>query len=571
MKRPLLITSLAVGLALLWAGVVEAHANLVRSVPAAGATLDTAPANMLLEFSEELDPEYSRVQLFDSQNKLVNPGPGTIDPAQPKVMTLALGNLSNGSYTALWRTRSAADGHITNGSIPFGIGVPAASSGLIPPRNAPDPALEPPPLLDSVARWLNWLAAAVAWGWLPFGLLVWRPLAGTAAPSEALRKQLSTLILFGTLAFILTNIFFVLEQAATAAEVPVWQALGAPLFEFLGGASGRLWLLRLGVIVVVGVLGLRLQWDGKDSLALWWLGLGLVAIGILTFSLSAHAAAVEDNRAVAVLMDWLHVTAMVAWLGGLVPLTLMVLDIRRQPNADSPLPKLIPRFSALAITCVITLAVSGLYSYLLHVNQLDLLLLTTYGRVLSVKTALFGILIALGAVNLVILSPRLRSQGAALAQAFGRTVRVELFVGALVLLAVGLLTSVAPSQTAWALHQQQVVRLTKQAVLNNVTLKVQVAPGQAGNNEFAVDVTDQRPNAEQSPGTVILRLSRSDVDTGTLQVATHSTDGQRFTAQGSFVSIAGQWQVEVIFQRPNFDDVRAKFDLNFDPSAPNGS
>jgi copper transport protein len=162
-------------LALLITRPVDAHANLVKSDPSAGALLQTAPKAIVLVFSEELDPSFSRVQLYNSQNQIVNPGPGVVDPASPLIMRLALGDLPKDSYTAIWRSRSAADGHITEGGVPFGIGVAATTASLIPAPGTPDPALETPPLWDSAARWLMLVMLALAFGGLPFGLLVWRP------------------------------------------------------------------------------------------------------------------------------------------------------------------------------------------------------------------------------------------------------------------------------------------------------------------------------------------------------------------------------------------------------------
>ena len=80
-------------LVLLIARPVDAHANLVKSDPPAGALLQTAPKEMVLEFSEELDPSFSRVQLLNSKNQVINAGPGVIDTATPTVMRLALGDL----------------------------------------------------------------------------------------------------------------------------------------------------------------------------------------------------------------------------------------------------------------------------------------------------------------------------------------------------------------------------------------------------------------------------------------------------------------------------------------------
>ncbi|HEX9370519.1 MAG TPA: copper resistance CopC family protein, partial [Roseiflexaceae bacterium] len=242
----------AIGLALLLAWPAAAHANLVRSNPAAGATVDQAPPSIELEFSEELDPSFSRAQLFDSQNRQIEPGPGKVDPAAPRVLRLTIPDLQQGSYTVVWRVRSAADGHVTEGSLPFGVGVAAAAASLIPAPGAPDPATLPPPPLDTAARWLNLLAAIGALGGLPFGLLVWRPafqrwnvptfqhsnvaaapLDPCAAADDAMTDILRRLTLVGGLLFLLTNVVFLVAQAAAAAGVPVAQALGAPLLQLL--------------------------------------------------------------------------------------------------------------------------------------------------------------------------------------------------------------------------------------------------------------------------------------------------------------------------------------------------
>src|SRR5919109_1072143 len=99
MGRRLSLVLGALLLALLLSRTAEAHAELVKSTPPAGALLDAPPTEVVLEFSEELDPGFSRVQLFNSMNKVVNAGPGVIDPAAPRVLRLALTPLPRDSYT----------------------------------------------------------------------------------------------------------------------------------------------------------------------------------------------------------------------------------------------------------------------------------------------------------------------------------------------------------------------------------------------------------------------------------------------------------------------------------------
>jgi len=543
----------------------DAHANLVSSDPPAGALLQAAPKALVLEFSEELDPSFSRVQLYNSKNQIVNPGPGVVDPAFPLIMRLALGDLPKDSYTAIWRSRSAADGHITEGVVPFGIGVAATSASLIPAPGAPDPALETPPISDSAARWLMLVMLALAFGGLPFGLLVWRPAmrrarldaADSVAADAAMTSMIRSLVLVGGSLFLLASVFFLVVQAADAAGVPFFQALGAPVVQLLGGRSGQLILARMALTLLIGVLAWRLPPAEHGPAWPWWGALVLTGVIVLTFSLSAHGAAEAQGAAIAVALDWLHVSAMLAWIGGLLPLAFAIRTARRLPERALPLAVLIPRFSWLAFPCVIILMLTGLYSYLLHINQLDLLAATTYGRALLVKIGLFALLFLLGAVNLGLLSRRLRTSGNRLAGAFSRTVRTELVLGMVLLLAVGAMTSVAPSKTAWEQHER--LGLAQEAKEGDVGLTLRVAPAQIGDNEWAVDVTDLRPGAQSAPAKVLLRFDMQGMTMGKLQTETQKANNERYTARGSFTSMGGRWDVEVVLRRAGFDDVRHTF------------
>jgi copper transport protein len=568
-------------IALCWAALLalalvvpaEAHANLLRSNPSAGAVLQTAPNEVRLEFSEELDPSFSRIQLFDSKSQLVDTGPAQVDTADAKIFRLPLHDLPKDSYTAIWRVRSAVDGHIGEGSLPFGVGVEASAGALIPPPGTPDPATIPPPPLDAAARWLTFVLAAVALGGLPYALLVWRPTfqaiqrdkAEQATIDDAVTRAIRRLTIVGGLLFLLANGLFLLTQAAAAAGVPLGQALGAPVAQLLGGRSGQLWLVR--VVLTIGILALawRLPPAGRGTTWRWWLALGLGGAMLLTFSLNAHGAAEAQGAALATALDWLHLAAMVAWLGGLIPLAVTIAVARRVSEGVLSLRALIPRFSRVSAPSVAILTLTGIYAYILHINSLDLVAATTYGRAFAIKIGLFGLLLLLGGLNLFILSPRLRARGNHLARAFVRSVRVELLAGALLLLAVGAMTSVAPSKTAWEAHEQQ--GLAQAATVGDVDLVLRVAPAMIGDNEFAVDVTDRRPNALEAPSKVLLRFDMIGMEMGELQTEAKSTTQQRYTARGSFVSMGGRWHVEVVLRRAGFDDVRHTFEMDIVRSA----
>jgi undecaprenyl-diphosphatase len=129
-----------------------------------------------------------------------------------------------------------------------------------------------------------------------------------------------------------------------------------------------------------------------------------------------------------------------------------------------------------------------------------------------------------------------------------------------VLLAVGVMTSVAPSKTAWEAHER--LGLTQAAQENNVDLTLRVAPAQVGDNEWAVDVTDNRPGAQAAPAKVILRFDMIDMEMEPLRIDTATHDKQRYTARGSYTSMGGRWNVEVVLRRAGFDDVTHTFQLD---------
>ena len=94
-----------------------AHAELRRSDPAAGDTLDRVPTEVFLWFSEPLGTG-SKISVFDNQFQNVDMGQTFIDASDATLMRAKLGSLAPGRYTVNWKA-SAVDGHQTSGSYDF--------------------------------------------------------------------------------------------------------------------------------------------------------------------------------------------------------------------------------------------------------------------------------------------------------------------------------------------------------------------------------------------------------------------------------------------------------------------
>lgn len=107
--------------------------------------------------------------------------------------------------------------------------------------------------------------------------------------------------------------------------------------------------------------------------------------------------------------DVLHLLAMGAWLGGLLPFALLIAVARRAPDIASAdaARQAIWRFSSRCLWAVGLLTAGGIVNAWFLVGGFAGFVGTDYGRVLLIKIGVFLVMFALAAVNREILIPRL--------------------------------------------------------------------------------------------------------------------------------------------------------------------
>ena len=108
-------------LAAIVAAQAHAHAFLDRAEPRVGATVQAAPAQLKLWFTQEIEPAFSTVKVIDSKGRRVDKSDAQVDPARRELMLVSLEALAAGDYTVVWRVVSA-DTHVTEGDFVFHIG-----------------------------------------------------------------------------------------------------------------------------------------------------------------------------------------------------------------------------------------------------------------------------------------------------------------------------------------------------------------------------------------------------------------------------------------------------------------
>ena len=218
---------------------------------------------------------------------------------------------------------------------------------------------------------------------------------------------------------------------------------------------GVVWTLRMllaALTVGVAAWGLCLKVAAHHQN---WMTPLLAAILLASLAGTGHAQIEQGWAGVMhIVADAVHLLAAGAWLGGLIPLALI---LHRYLGTDlnvgsKDVDRILIRFSGMGYLAVAALIGSGLVNGWFLVGSPSGLLNTPYGQILLGKLALFGGMLALALANRFWLVPslgRIRTDAAeGLARSSARLrnhVLGEQFLGWMVLLAVSILGTMQPA------------------------------------------------------------------------------------------------------------------------------
>ncbi|ANY67414.1 hypothetical protein BBD42_13715 [Paenibacillus sp. BIHB 4019] len=104
--------------------LADAHANMERSTPLQDAELSESPSSIRIQYTEEFDPDLSRIVLEDEAGNAIK---GKLSAEKDRWLVYTIPKLSPGIYKVKWQVLSV-DTHVTDGSFRFAVGVPLAST-----------------------------------------------------------------------------------------------------------------------------------------------------------------------------------------------------------------------------------------------------------------------------------------------------------------------------------------------------------------------------------------------------------------------------------------------------------
>lgn len=518
--RVLLTLGIASAVTLGLAGIAAAHANLASSDPAANASLDHAPTEVTMTFTEPPDPKLSIVHVLDVNGTDVEAGPVQAVPGQEDQLRSPLpADLPDGVYTVSWRVVSEADGHFTAGAFSFGVNV---APGTVVAPSIPVPTTPPPSAASVASRLCLYVGLTMLFATSVVGLLAF----GGNVPARR------PVLLIGSAVAAVGAVGMLLSERT---------ALGVSMSDLLSSSTGRDFLWLLGGVTFAAVASIDAA-RRSDRTSLLVVGVA-ASLAMLIRAVGGHASA-GTAPALEIGLQWFHFMAASVWMGGLL---LAFLAVRASRDAEPSVAE-IRRYSSLAGYAVAVVLVTGVlrateevggFSTLLH------LFTTSYLTTLDIKVSVVLLLIGLGAINRYRSIPRMGASTGLLR----RVMAIEL-VGALGVFGLtGTLTGLSPRPPVTPpAPEPPHVTLAGSDFATTMKVTLVVSPGAAGPNGFDAEVTDFDSGAPLDATDVSLRfepVGQPGVGVSTLKLAHH---GEHWMANGSQVSIAGVWTITVVVQ-----------------------
>ena len=260
----------------------------------------------------------------------------------------------------------------------------------------------------AAARAIHFAATALTAGGLLFRAAIATP-ALRSAPEESvvIDAQIRWITWIGLIVTVVSGAIWLLLQTSSMSGETYGEAVmsGAIITVLDETQFGLVSAIRLALSAVLAIC---LAYD-RPGLSRW-LSLGTSLCLVAGLAWTGHAASTIGNLGYLHLTaDVLHLCAAAAWIGGLLPLALLLGCGRRAGDlAWAPLEyDAISRFSLVGIASVATLIASGFVNAWILVGSVRGLVMTGYGWLLLSKVSVFVVMVALAAVNRFRLTPLL--------------------------------------------------------------------------------------------------------------------------------------------------------------------
>jgi copper transport protein len=500
----------------------SAHASLVSTEPADGSILAQVPKTVQLRFNEPVTPAV--INLIDAAGK--TRGDVKVSALDQTVTLTLPQNLPRGTQVVSYRIVSA-DGHPVGGSLTFSIGA-ATTAPAIPTRGS----------AVTVLIWLTrigvYLGLFAGVGGVFFAAWIGQGDSGGRIMIGALQIGLVSAVASLGL------------QGLDVLDLP----LGA-IATFAPWKAG--FETSLGPSLLVAAAAMAIPWFAARSatMTIAWVLTSVAMAGVgLSLAASGHAATASPQWVTRPSL-FLHGIGVAYWAGALAPLAVMA---RRR--ADT-LPRVLHRFSAVAVPVVGILVLSGLTLAVIQLEHLSALIETRYGIILSIKLGLVVLLLMFAALNRFYLTPIAAADYENTDALRGSIVIECVLVVAILAVVSGWRFTPPPRALDTAVEAPLAVHTHTESAM----FQVLVSPGAVGGNSFVL----QLMNGDASPlaakeATLILSLPERGIEPMERPAALGS-DGY-WHVQGVPLPYPGHWHMRIEALVTDFQKVALEDELD---------
>ena len=538
----LAVVAVVAGLGALSAGTALAHAELISSNPANQSILASTPAEILLRFSEGVDPIGDSIRLVDAAGNPVPLGPLDQSLGGDTLRTPVPATIEDGTYVVGWQAVSA-DSHKIRGAFTFSVGVATPTApGVIDDIFDAAGTSSSDSLLLGVGRFLSFAG---------IGVLVGALLLAAVLVPELIGERRVALLLVGAafVGLVGTAAMFAGQAHLIAGSYFSWG-------DVVDIRSGQWWLARLAAIglfaLFIPARSFLTSTPGRVEVGL----AGLVVFAVV--AAGGHAVA-GDDVLLGFVSTVVHLAAMALWFGGLL---LLVAGVPRAWFWWTA-----SQFSPWALGAVVALAATGSANAWRQLGSLDGLTDSAYGRWLVIKLLLVAAVVGVAFFSRRMSrsddadepAPAVESDAAPLAvgaavadvqeppPALRRTVVLEVAGIALILMATAGLVNSPPPPSAATTESASVV-------VGDRIAQVELEPAVTGGTEMHVYLSSPSGGLDRADE-ITVEASLPAADLGPLDVEVVPAGPNHVIGPAVDLPVAGLWTFEVAARFGEFDQV----------------
>jgi copper resistance protein D len=310
-------------------------------------------------------------------------------------------------------------------------------------------------------RALHFAASIMASGVIFFAVFIAEPALRKARMNAeiavALYLRVAWIAWISLITAVLSGVAWLILIASSMSGEPVADVLSQDvLWTVLSQTDfGNDWLASLGIACVLARLFVPiLSAKGTTSPLLRGAAIIVAASFVGSLAFAGHAIGGQGMEGtIHPAADVLHLIAVAAWVGTLVPFALLLAITGRDVSTLAVARSATLRFSTLGLASVATILVSGFVNSWYLVGSISAFAETKYGQLLLVKIALFAVMIGIASTNRLWLTPRLIADlSLAVVQRSRRALCcnavIEAAIGALIVSIVAVLGTLAPASHA---------------------------------------------------------------------------------------------------------------------------